>query len=317
MYEITLESLKNANNERLWLNTNLKLAKVYLDAGKYGEVERILSVLKKMCQNPDGTDDMNKGASLLEVYCIEIQLCSATRNAARLRQIYPKTLNFGTAVADPRIIGIIREEGGKMLMAEGSYDEAYNELYESFRSYQEAGNMRAKVCLKYVVVAGMLAVGSASRINPFDAREAKVYAEDKEIVAMSDLRSSLESNDLKKFERILANKQNCIATEPYIMTYVEPLRKRMREEAILSDIKPYAHVSFKCLGDELNLSVDVVEGLLIDLIMDGRLKGTLNQINKTVTLDEWNHHNQSRGVDISQISHEKWNAIQECAQAIY
>jgi hypothetical protein len=28
-YEITLEALKSANNERLWFNTNLKLAKVH------------------------------------------------------------------------------------------------------------------------------------------------------------------------------------------------------------------------------------------------------------------------------------------------
>ena len=50
---------------------------------------------------------------------------------------------------------------------------------------QEAGNGRAKDCLKYVVLASML---SLSNINPFAAREAKVYAEDKEILAMSDLR---------------------------------------------------------------------------------------------------------------------------------
>jgi len=40
-------------------------------------------------------------------------------------------------------------------------------------------------------------------INPFSAREAKVFAEDKEIVAMSELRDSLESNDLSRFERTL------------------------------------------------------------------------------------------------------------------
>ena len=30
MYEITLLALETANNERLWLNTNLELAKLYL-----------------------------------------------------------------------------------------------------------------------------------------------------------------------------------------------------------------------------------------------------------------------------------------------
>ena len=100
-------------------------------------------------------------------------------------------------------------------------------MYEAFRNYQEAGNVRAKDCLKYVVLASMLAL---SDINPFAAREAKVFAEDLEIIAMSDLRMSLESNDLGRFERILKNKQNRIVDEPFLMTYIQPLRRRMREQ---------------------------------------------------------------------------------------
>ena len=99
-----------------------------------------------------------------------------------MKEIYPKTLNLNATVADPRIMGIIREEGGKMHMAQGNWTEAYHELYEAFRSYQEAGNNRARDCLKYVVVASML---SLNDINPFAAREAKVFQEDKEILAMS------------------------------------------------------------------------------------------------------------------------------------
>jgi COP9 signalosome complex subunit 2 len=227
MYEITLVALKTSNNERLWFNTNLKLAKVYLEEKKFQEVERLISALKQICQNPDGSDDLSKGTLLLEIYCLEIQLCSATNNAARMKRIYPKTLNLNAAVADPRIMGIIREEGGKMQMAEGNWEEAYNELYESFRNYQEAGNTRARDLLKYVVVASMLTL---SDINPFAAREAKVFSDDREIVAMSDLRACLEANDLARFERTVRNKQNKILDEPFLMTYIQPLRRRMREQ---------------------------------------------------------------------------------------
>ena len=120
MYEITLLALKGSNNERLWFNTNHKLAKLYLDGNKIPEVERLIAVLKQSCQRPDGSDDTTKGTYLLEVYCLEIQVCSKTRNSARMRQIYPRTMNLNAAVSDPRIMGIIREEGGKMHMSEGT-----------------------------------------------------------------------------------------------------------------------------------------------------------------------------------------------------
>jgi COP9 signalosome complex subunit 2 len=230
MYEITLLALKTANNERLWFNTNVKLAKVYLEAKRYDDVERIVTMLIKSCQAADGTDDKSKGAYLLEAYCLQIQLCAVSQNTARMKQIYPKTVQLNSAVSDPRIMAVIREEGGKMYMSEGLWNEAYNELYEAFRNYQEAGNSRAKDCLKYVVLASMLAL---NKINPFAAREAKVFTEDKEIVAMSELRSSLENNDLPRFERILRNKQNRICDEPLLLTYIQPLRKRMREQVPL------------------------------------------------------------------------------------
>lgn len=227
MYEITLIALKTANNERLWFNTNLKLAKLYLESRKIPELERLITDLKATCQNPDGTDDISKGNYLLEVYCLEIQLCSMTLNAERMRRIYPRTLNLNAAVSDPRIMGIIREEGGKMQMAEGNWEEAYNELNKAFRSYQECGNTRARDCLKYLVLASML---SLSDINPFAAPEAKVFSDDVEVVAMSDLRQSLEANDLARFERTVNNRKNRILDEPFIMKYLEPLRRRMREQ---------------------------------------------------------------------------------------
>lgn len=241
MYEITLIALKTAKNDRLWLNTNLKLAKLYLESKKVSEVERLLLVLKNECQTPDGKDDLSKGMFLLEIYCIEIQLCSLTRDSSRMRLIYPKTLTLNSTVTDPRIMGIIREEGGKMQMAEGNWEDAYNELYEAFRNYQEAGNSRARDCLKYVVVASML---SLSDINPFAAREAKAFADDPEILAMKELRQSLEANDLSRFERTVNNKKNKIQDEPLILTYLQPLRRRMREQ-VRSYFTSHLYLYFK------------------------------------------------------------------------
>lgn len=116
MYEITLDLLKSANNERLWVSTNLKLARVYLESKKFGEVENILSMLKLSCKNTDGEDDIKKGNILLEVYCLEIQLCSLTLNHIRMKEIYPRTVHLNAAVSDPRTMGIVREEGGYFLI---------------------------------------------------------------------------------------------------------------------------------------------------------------------------------------------------------
>ena len=282
MYEHTLVALKTANNERLWFNTNLKLGRVSLDSRRLDKVEEILTTLKAASSAGVGNVDPAKGNNLLEVYCLEIQLCSVTLDYSRMRDIYPKTLNLTTTVSDPRTLAVIREHGGKLYMAEENWDAAYNELYQAFRNYQEAGNARARDCLKYVVLASMLAL---TDINPFAAREAKVFAEDKEILAMSELRDSLESNDLSRFERILKNKSNRILDEPFLMRYIEPLRRRMQEQAVLNAVKPFSKVTLQFLVDRLNLTVEEIERILVDLILDEKLDGLIDQSSSHVSIN--------------------------------
>jgi COP9 signalosome complex subunit 2 len=71
-----------------------------------------------------------------------------------MQVIYPKTLVLNTIISDPRIMGIIREEGGKMRMSEGHYMEAYNELFEAFRHYQEAG-AQVVTCLLVILLRSL------------------------------------------------------------------------------------------------------------------------------------------------------------------
>lgn len=51
---------------------------------------QILKELHKSCQKPDGSDDQKKGTQLLEVYAIEIQMYTETKNNKKLkvRNIY-------------------------------------------------------------------------------------------------------------------------------------------------------------------------------------------------------------------------------------
>src|SRR5271154_6361045 len=84
-YSITLTALEEQQNERLWLKTNLKLAKLWLDRQEYGRLNKILRLLHKACQNEEGEDDQSKGTHLLEVYAIEIQMYTETKNNKKLK----------------------------------------------------------------------------------------------------------------------------------------------------------------------------------------------------------------------------------------
>jgi len=278
IYELTLDALKATANQRLWFSTSVKLAKLYLEMGDVAKLQRLVRTLHKTCQKADGTDDVSKGSHLLEVYALEIQLCACTKNSVRMKEIYPKTINLTSALADPRSIAVIRESGGKMYMSEKKWEAAYNEFFEAFKNYQETGNaIRSKRMLKYVVLANMLALSS---INPFDSREAKVYQDDPEITAMASLRTAYEQSDIQAIDQILTNPSKRILSDAFIKTYLQDLLRNIRLQVLQNMIQPYRCVSLDFLAGEINITRDEVVSLLVQLILDqkisARIDGTEN-----------------------------------------
>lgn len=89
-YSQTLESFQSTNNERLWLKTNIKLAKLFLDRKDYVSGTKKLRELHKACQREDGTDDPSKGTYSLEIYALEIQMYAETKNNKQLKRLYER-----------------------------------------------------------------------------------------------------------------------------------------------------------------------------------------------------------------------------------
>jgi COP9 signalosome complex subunit 2 len=85
IYALTLEGFQSTNNERLWLKTNIKLAKLWLDRKQYRLLSEKLRELHKACQKEDGTNDPSKGTYSLEIYSLEILMYAETRNNKRLK----------------------------------------------------------------------------------------------------------------------------------------------------------------------------------------------------------------------------------------
>jgi len=276
-YETTLKALEKAKNDRLWFKTNLKLCNLWFKKQEYGRMAKILKDLHRSCQREDGTEDLKKGTQLLEIYAVEIQMYTEQRNNKKLKQLYQKALTVKSAIPHPRIMGIVRECGGKMHMHDQLWEQAATDFFEAFKSYDEAGVARRVQCLKYLVLASML---MESKVDPFDAQEAKSYKQDPEIIAMTDLVGAYQRNDINEFERILRSNRRTIMDDPFIRNYVEDLLKKIRTQVLLKLIQPYTRVRIPFISAKLNIPEKDVEQLLVSLILDNRIQGYIDQVNQ-------------------------------------
>jgi len=284
-YETTLKSLEESKNERLWFKCNLKLCGLWFNHREYGRMSKILRELRASCTREDGTEDLKKGTQLLEVYAIEIQMYTEQKNNKKLKQLYQKALTIKSAIPHPRIMGIIRECGGKMHMSERKWSDATTDFFEAFKSYDEAGSHRRIQCLKYLVLAYMLL---ESEVNPFNAQEAKPYKNDPEILAMTNLVEAYQRNEIREFESILKNNRATIMEDGFIRNYIQDLLNKIRTQVLLKLIRPYTRVRLPFISRELNIPEADVQALLVSLILDSRIRGHIDQVNGLLELEDKN-----------------------------
>ncbi|KZO89689.1 PCI-domain-containing protein [Calocera viscosa TUFC12733] len=290
-YEVTRKALEEAKNERLSVKTNLKLAKLYLDKHEYPRLQALLrslheSTLSATAAAPTGADDSTAqsatGTLLLEIYALEIQMYSDMRDYKKLKEIYNASSQVRSAIPHPRIMGVIRECGGKMWMGERQWAKASSDFFESFRSYDEAGSPQRIQVLKYLVLANML---TGAEVNPFDSQETKPYKNDPEITAMTDLVSAYQRREVHEAEKILRENKATIMDDAFIRSYMGDVLRSLRTHYLIDLMKPYTRLEIGFLAKQLNVDNAEVEELCIGLILDGKVQGRIDQVAQIVELE--------------------------------
>jgi COP9 signalosome complex subunit 2 len=123
-----------------------------------------------------------------------------------------------------------------------------------------------------------------SQINPFDSQETKPFKNDLQIIAMTNLVSAFQRKDIREFESILQKNSASIMGDPFIKKHIDQLLKNIRSQVLIQLIAPYTRIEFSFLAQQLNVSPQDVEELLIGLILDKRIAGKMDQIHQRLEL---------------------------------
>lgn len=261
-----------------------------LTGREFAKLDAMLVELKKACRKAGTTSenwldidiyDKSKSNILLELFAQEIQMYIETKETRKMKQVFNLTEKFDAIIDDPRVMGIIKECGGKMYMSEKRWDQALDQFRASFVYLIDGGNARAQVILKYTILASLLA---KSAVDQMQTNEAKVYARDPQIEGMANLKSAIEKNDIKTVQRVLADTNLNLLGDPFIATYLEDLLRGVRLTALISLVAPYKTVKLDFLARKMNVDVQHIRSLLSELILEERIEGQIDQINGILEL---------------------------------
>lgn len=168
--------------------------------------------------------------------------------------------------------------------------------------------------LKYVILASILA---GSEINFSQTQEAKVYMEDKQIIAITQLRAAFEANDINQIQQILNAKDSHILDDPFIIQYLDDLLRNIRLNVLIAKVKPYKQVSLDHLASQLTLSKEDICGLLSELILEEKIHGQIDQLNGFLEINKKagetvNRHSELRkwAASLSQVNSQMLKKLQ-------
>lgn len=135
--------------------------------------------------------------------------------------------------------------------------------------------------LKYLVLTTML---MGSDINPFDSQETKPYKNDPRIAAMTELVDAYQNDQMHQYESVLTKNKDLLA-DPFIAENIDEVTRNMRTKAVVKLVAPYTRFKLEFIAKRLNISTLEVQDIVGFLIMDGQLRGKINQDAGTVEIE--------------------------------
>jgi len=310
--------------DRLALRTRLRLAGLWLDGGRYELADGALQELRRLerrresrrgeeggesapststphspppsysqCAQGDAAADARHGTNLLDVLALEIGLHTARGDAARLRATHAAALGVTAAIPHPRVTGAVKECGGRLRMADGSWAAAATDFFDSFRAYDEAGDSRRTRCLVHAALATLL---MQSGVDPFEAQEARPFREHRDVRAATALVAACQAGDAVAFEEVVAKNRETLGGDPLVAAHLPELRATARAAAALRALAPYSRVRLSHLATALGVSEDEAEAVAACLILDGRLDASLDAVARVIEVAPRGGVASSRGL---------------------
>jgi len=278
IYNITDEVLTKNGNTRSLNKVELKKAKAFLNLKNWGQLRQ---VLRKLTQN---LIEQNKQNELMDVYALEIQMFMAQKDKVGVQSVHDnakKIVEKEKGVLASKL-PIFNYCGGKILMEDRQFADAYKKLFEAFEYYVEIGHELRIPCLQYMLMANMLS--TSEKVNPFIDKGAQTLQSHKSIKPLSDLLDAYDKKDIKTFEEILRQHPKEITEDEFLNQFVQEILTKVRIEVIKQKIRPYTSIRLGYLATNLNITSKEVEGLLIRLILDGEIFAKVDQIKQVMIL---------------------------------
>lgn len=131
--------------------------------------------------------------------------------------------------------------------------------------------------LKYLLLT-IVITGRNKEMTPLlAAKNRQRFINHMEIVMIQKISNCYKKSSVVDFERLLVDYRQVIMMDPVLQQEVHRLYEALLERNIIRLLQPYSVVEMKFIAEKLSLPQDKVEKKLAEMILDNKLRGTIDQ----------------------------------------
>ena len=192
--------------------------------------------------------------------------------------------NAAAVYAPPLLQGHLDLESGILFNDDGDYHTASSYFAEAFDACLNAGDKHAIDALKYRLLCRVLD-GKASECPAIEAAAAISLQNSKivgiqrssEIKTMMKIARASEEKSLHQLNKVINECRADLDADPVISSNVKNLIDSLEEQHLLRIVRPYSAVQLTRIAELIHLDVEQVEAKLVQMILDHKLKASINQ----------------------------------------
>ena len=276
--------------ERTLLRQRLEteLSEILLEQCRYQEALDILQRLSLELRKVDHK------SQLIEVHLIESRTFRGLGDFSRAKAALTSARTNAAAVyTTPLLQGQLDLESGILFNDDGDYRTASSYFAEAFDAFSNAGDPRAIDALKYRLLCRILdnkanecqAIEAAAAISLQNSKVGGIQ-KNTEIETMMKIAHASQQENLHQLVEIINECKSDIESDPVISSNVKNLIDTLEEHHLLRIVKPYSAVQLTRIAELIQLDVEQVEAKLVQMILDQKLKASINQADGILNIFE-------------------------------
>lgn len=275
--QVSNQVLEWATREKKeFLKTKLvvRVAEIYFVRG---ESRKAKEMIERVIGEAQAIDDK---ALLIESELLEAKILATWEDWPKAKAALSSCrANCNKVYVAPQIQAEIESVSGQIHLAERDYTIASSYFIESLEGFHQHGeSAKAARTFRYLLITKILMdkIGEAEQL--VDGKHGEIYSRfDDTSCALLDILKATKAKSLVELSNALKKEEKALKRDQVVFGQLEALYGQLLEKNILKLLLPYSRVELERLTSKLQVSADVVEQKLCEMILDQKLKGSIDQ----------------------------------------